>query len=89
MLTISLFYGILIYMFFFDDKRHHRPHIHANYGEYDAVIAIEDGEIITGNFPKNKMKLVQAWIEIHQEDLIANWKLAIEGQLPFKIEPLK
>jgi hypothetical protein len=54
-------------MFFFDNKKHHRPHVHANFGEYDAVIAIEDGEIIKGELPKNKMKLVQAWIEIHQE----------------------
>lgn len=76
-------------MFFFDDKRHHRPHVHANYGEYDAVIAIDDGEIISGKLPKNKMKLVQAWLEIHQEELMADWKLAVQGQLPFKIDPLK
>jgi hypothetical protein len=76
-------------MFFFDDKKHHRPHIHANFAEYDAVIAIDDGEIIKGKLPKNKMKLVQAWIEIHQEELMADWKLAVEGQQPFKIDPLK
>jgi hypothetical protein len=76
-------------MFFFDDKRHHRPHIHVNFAEYDAVIAIEDGEVITGKLPKNKMKLVQAWLEIHQEELMADWKLALQGQLPFKIDPLK
>jgi len=76
-------------MFFFDDKKHHRPHIHANFGEYDAVIAIDDGEIIKGKLPKNKMKLVQAWVEIHQEELMADWKLAVNGQQPFKIEPLK
>ncbi|MEW6609331.1 MAG: DUF4160 domain-containing protein [bacterium] len=78
-----------MYMFFFDDKKHHRPHIYVNYGENDAIIAIEDGEIIEGNLPKKKLKLVQAWIEIHQEEIMADWKLAVEGQLPFKIEPLK
>jgi len=76
-------------MFFFDDKKHHRPHIHANFGENDAVIAIDDGEIIVGELPKKKMKLVQAWIEIHQDELLADWKLAVKGQLPFKIDPLK
>jgi hypothetical protein len=35
------------------------------------------------------MRLVRAWIEIHREDLLANWKLAVEGQQPFKIEPLR
>ncbi|MDX8377484.1 MAG: DUF4160 domain-containing protein [Mariprofundales bacterium] len=87
--TISMFYGIIIYMFSFDNKKHHTPHIHANYAEYDVVIGIEDGEILEGYFPKKKMKLVQAWIEIHHEELLADWKLAINGQPPYKIDPLK
>ena len=87
--TISMFYGIIIYMFFFDDKKHHHPHIHANYGENDAVIKITDGKVLSGELPKSKMKLVQAWLEIHKDELLADWKLAIEGQQVFKIEPLK
>jgi len=35
------------------------------------------------------MKLVQAWIEIYKDELIANWELAINGQEVFKIDPLK
>ena len=76
-------------MFFFDDKKHHKPHIHAHYAEESAVIAIEDGELLSGHLPKKKMKLIQAWIEIHQEELMANWKLAIAGQSLFQIEPLR
>ncbi len=87
--VISLFYGIIILMFYFDNKKHHLPHIHAQYGEHEAIIGIDDGEVLEGNLPKPKMRLVQAWIEIHREDLLANWKLAVEGQQPFKIEPLK
>ena len=87
--TISMFYGIIVYMFFFDDKKHHLPHIHVNYGEYDAVIDIENGDILEGELPRNKMKLVQAWIEIHSEELLADWKLATQGQTPYKIDPLK
>lgn len=87
--TISMFYGIIIYMFFFDDRKHHLPHIHANFGEYDVVLSIADGEVLGGELPRNKMKLVQAWIEIHREELMADWKLAIEGQKPFRIDPLK
>ena len=41
--AISMFYGVIIYMFFFDDKKHHRPHIHAHYGDESTVMAIEDG----------------------------------------------
>ena len=47
------------------------------------------GEIMDGSIPDNKMKLVEAWIEIHKEDLLANWEIAVNGQEVFKIEPLK
>jgi len=87
--VLSMFYGIIIYMYYFDNKEHKRPHIHANYGEYDAVISIPDGDVIKGKMPNNKLKLIKAWVEIHQEDLMADWKLAVEGQQPYKIEPLR
>ena len=87
--TISIFYGIIIYMFFYDDKKHKLPHIHASYGEYNTVYSIEDSELLEGEFPKNKQRLVQAWIEIHKEDLMANWRLTVSGQHPLPIKPLE
>ena len=36
-----------------------------------------------------KMKLVQAWIEIHRDDLMADWKMAVEGQQPFNAEAVR
>ena len=87
--TISMFYGILILMYFYDDKKHKMPHIHAEYSEYTASIAITDGTVLNGSLPSNKMKLVQAWIEIHKENLLANWKLAVAGEPVFKIAPLR
>jgi hypothetical protein len=84
-----MFYGILILMYFYDNKKHNFPHIHAEYAEYEASIAIEDGAILSGSLPNSKLKLVQAWIEIHREDLLANWKLAVKGESIFKIEPLR
>ncbi|MCB2263573.1 MAG: DUF4160 domain-containing protein [Candidatus Thiosymbion ectosymbiont of Robbea hypermnestra] len=87
--TISMFYGILILMYFYDNKKHNRPHIHAEYGEYEASIAIEDGAVLSGRLPPTKLKLVQAWIEIHREDLMVNWRLAVAGEPVFKIDPLR
>lgn len=52
------------------------------------MIAIEDGEVFEGSLPKGKMKLVQAWLEIHREDLIADWNLAVQGLPPQRIKPL-
>ena len=70
--TISMFYGILIKMYYED---HNPPHIHAIYGDNQACYTF-DGEILEGSFPKKQNRLVQAWIEIHKDDLQANWKLA-------------
>jgi len=84
-----MFYGILILMYFYDNKKHSLPHIHAEYGEHETSIAIEDGNILSGSLPPSKMKLVQAWIEIHKEDLLVDWKLAVAGEPVFKIDPLK
>lgn len=87
--TISLFYGILIQMYFYDNKKHSHPHIHAIYAEHVASIAIEDGTVLGGSLPPSKLKLVHAWIEIHREDLLANWTLAVAGEPIFKIPPLR
>ncbi len=87
--VISMFYGIIIRMFYFDNKEHKLPHIHVEYNEFNAVLAISNGEILAGNLSNNKLKLVEAWIEIHKDELMADWKLAIEGQQLFKIEPLR
>lgn len=48
-----------------------------------------DGELLSGELPAKKMKLVMAWFEIHNEDLIANWKLLSDGKEYFKIDPLR
>jgi len=86
--TISMFYGILIRMFFRDIEKHHVPHIHADYQGSVAVYSIPEGSVLAGTLPPSKHKLVVAWIEIHKEDLIADWNLAVDGKQPFKIKGL-
>jgi hypothetical protein len=86
---LSMFYGIVIRMYFFDDKQHHTPHLHAAYSGKQAVFSIDNGEIISGELPSGKIRLVQAWIEIHREELLADWDLAVNGEEVFHIEPLK
>ena len=89
MAVISMFYGIIISMYYMDNKKHNLPHIHVRYQEQEAVFTIPDGNMIEGSINPNKRKLVEAWIEIHQEELMADWDLAINGNSIFKIEPLK
>lgn len=87
--TISFFYGIIIQMFSFDDDPHHLPHIHARYQGYKASFAINESTLIVGDFPDKQRKLVEAWIELRKEELLADWELAISGEEIFKIEPLR
>jgi len=89
MAIISMFYGIIISMYYFDNKQHKIPHIHVKYQGEEAVFSIPDGEILEGNMKTNKRKLVEAWILIHEDELMANWELAINGEEIFKIDPLK
>ncbi len=53
------------------------------------IVAIPDGEVLDGEIPKAQMKLLQAWIELHKDELLADWQLAVSGELPYKIEPLR
>ena len=87
--VISLFYGIVVSMYFLDNKQHKAPHVHVRYQDNEAVYSIPNGELLAGEFPPAKARLVQAWIEIHREDLLANWELAVNGQQPQRIDPLR
>lgn len=87
--VISIFFGITIYMYFIDNKKHKKPHIHAQYQNKEAVVSIPDGRVLDGSLPPAKLKLVLAWVEIHKEDLFADWQLAVKGQNPLPIDPLR
>ena len=87
--VISMFYGIIVSLYYIDKKRHNRPHIHVKYQENEVVLGIPEGDILEGSIPENKLKLVEAWIEIHRDELMADWELAANGLQPYKIEPLK
>lgn len=84
-----MFYGIIVSMYYLDTKKHNSPHIHVKYQEQEAVIAISDSSLLEGELKTNKMKLVLAWIEIHKEELMADWELASKGEKVFQIEPLR
>ena len=87
--TISMFYGIIVSMYFVDNKQHKLPHIHAKYQGREVVVSIPDGTVLDGGLPPAKMKLLLAWVELHKDELVADWELAVAGQQPYKIAPLR
>ena len=87
--TISMFYGILVLLYYKDTGRHNKPHIHVRYQGSKASIAIEDGTVLAGDFPTKQLRMVLAWIEIHKDELIADLELVASGEEPFRIPPLQ
>ena len=86
--TISMFYGIIIRMYFAPGE-HPPPHFHVYYAEYRATVDIRTCEVIQGDLPRKQIKLVLAWAELHQEELMNDWNLVMNGEEPFKIQPLQ
>ncbi|MEX8499236.1 DUF4160 domain-containing protein [Leptothrix ochracea] len=86
--VISMFYGIIIRLYLLDNQHHNLAHIHARYAEFEASIDIAEGELLAGELPRKQLRLVQAWIELHRDELMADWELAAAGELPYKINPL-
>jgi hypothetical protein len=85
--TVSRFFGITIRMYY-DEHGHQRAHFHATVGEHEAVFDAETGDLLVGEIPTNKNKLVEAWAEIHKREILANWRRMKSGDRPRKIDPL-
>ncbi len=84
--TISIFYGIVIQMFWHE---HAPPHFHALYAEYEALIDIRTLEVIKGQLPRRALALVLEWASEHRNELLEDWELCSQMQTPKKITPLK
>ena len=85
---ISHFYGILIYMYSEVGGQHNNPHFHAIYAEFEGVYDFA-GNIIEGELPRNKNKLVEAWCVLHTDELNAAWRAWNENNEVVKIEGLR
>ena len=83
---ISRFLGIIIAMYYND---HAPSHFHAKYGDFEAVIVIETGEIIDGRLPPRVLGLVQEWREYHKDELDDDWILARDRKALKPIKPLE
>ncbi len=85
---ISQFYGILIYMYRELGEHHNKPHIHIKYNEYEMSMTV-NGDILNGKLPKKQQKLVEAWIEIHKDEIKASWYALNNDDEVIKIKGLE
>jgi hypothetical protein len=86
---LSRFFGIIIRMFVEVGGPHPRPDFHAYYQEAVGVFAVRPVELIAGELPTRQRRLVEAWAELHEEELLADWRRLQTGQRPEPIEPLR
>ena len=83
--TISKFFGMKIMMYWND---HAPPHFHVIYGDLRASVDIEALKVLEGNLSRRAQGLVLEWAEMHQDELMEDWELCSNKQMPNKIEPL-
>jgi hypothetical protein len=86
---LSRFFGIIVRMYFEVGAPHHLPHFHAYYQDQVGVFGIEPIELIAGELPRRQQRLVEAWAELHQQELLNDWARLQAGQIPVPINPLE
>jgi hypothetical protein len=86
---LSRFFGIVIRMFSEPGSPHHAPHFHAYYQGEAGIFSFSPVELIGGSLPRRQRRLVEAWAELHEIELLADWERLQEGRRPAPIEPLK
>lgn len=84
--TISRFFGVSIAMFF-DDHGH--PHFHARHAEGQAKVRVDELEVMDSSLGRRQLRFVLAWAELHQDELLENWRRARAGETLLEIEPLR
>jgi Domain of unknown function (DUF4160) len=86
---LSRFFGIIIRMYWETGAPHHSPHFHAYYQDDVAIYAIDPVEIMAGSLPRRQRRLVEAWAELHQQELTDDWQRLQAGRSPLPIQPLE
>ncbi len=82
------FFGVIIRMYVEVGVPHHTPHFHAYYQDEAAVYGLAPVDLISGSLPRRQHRLVEAWAELHEAELLADWQRLQAGQTPLPIEPL-
>jgi hypothetical protein len=86
---VSRFLGIIVSIYWEADAQHHEPHFHVRYANYRASYGINPVVQLAGALPLRQQRLVEAWAELHQEELLNNWALAQQGRKVVRIEGLR
>ena len=70
---VYVFDGVTVRVSYRDICKDWKPHVHAQFGAHEALIAIEDGSVLGGKLPQKQSRLIRTWIEPRREELLAHW----------------
>lgn len=86
---ISRFFGMVVTIYLEEDGQHHLPHFHVRYQRHRASYGIFPVTQLAGALPIRQQRLIEAWTEIHQEELLRAWEVVQRGGKPMKIKGLE
>ena len=84
--VIAAFFGIVIRVYHSD---HDPPHVHVQYGEFEAIVEIASGVILQGKLPKRVLRLLLEWLKANRRDVMESWKAARAHKIPKRVKPLE
>lgn len=70
-------------------ERHHLPHLHVYYQDDTAVYTLDPIDLIAGTLPRRQCRLVEAWMELYQVELVENWRLINNDEPIHRLPPLQ
>ena len=79
-------FGIAVYMYPLDVGQHNLPHVHLRCEGEWAVVEVPSGRLLDGDLPSRKMRKAQAWIELHEAELMERWADGIRGKKIKKVD---
>lgn len=86
---VSRFFGIVVTMYWEAGAAHKVPHFHVRYEDYRASYGVDPVVQLAGALPRRQQRLIEAWAELHQDELLANWELAQQNRMLRRITGLK
>ena len=82
---VSMFFGIIIRMFYND---HNPPHFHAEYQGTEGLFDF-NGRMLQGTVRSSIAKgLIKKWAKLHKDELMQNWLSIQQKGIINRIEPL-
>ena len=84
--VISTFLGIIVRVYHDD---HEPPHVHVQYGEFEAIVEISTGRVLAGRLPPRVKRALIEWLRARRSAVTKAWQFARRHRTPPRVRPLE